>query len=125
MSDKKKSKKKLIIGLILGLLIVSFFVFAVIKSKNGDSKISGIVFIKEVVKQDIKSTVFTNGVIVSENSRITYSDVSGKIMEITVKKGIASVYHSDQVSLPELCSFMSYGLMKIVICFFLQFKFFF
>jgi len=31
--------------------------------------------------------------------------------EVKVKKGIESVYHSDNVSLPELCSFLSYGLI--------------
>ena len=30
--------------------------------------------------------------------------------EVQVKKGIENVYHSDNVSLPELCSFLSYGL---------------
>ncbi|BEP27921.1 efflux RND transporter periplasmic adaptor subunit [Helicovermis profundi] len=87
MTNGKKSRKNILIGVLIAAAIVGFFVFAIVKSKNGDSSIDGIVSVKKVVKQDVDSTVFTNGVVVAKDSRTLYSDLSGKITSIIGKKG--------------------------------------
>jgi len=83
--QKKKSRKKLWIFLVLGLIILALLAGAFFKNKN---KPKGIKVDTEMVeKRTIKETVSASGRIFPEKEVKISSDVSGEIVELYVIEG--------------------------------------
>lgn len=79
-------KKTLLISFVVIVVIffISFATVKAIKSKNN----KGIpVKTAKIEKQDIKSNIFTSGVVVSKEERQVASDLTRKVIEILVEEG--------------------------------------
>jgi len=83
--QKKKSRKKLWITLILGLVLAALVAAAVYKSKNKPKGIE--VDTEKVEKRTIKETVSASGRIFPGKEVKISSDVSGEIVELYVMEG--------------------------------------
>lgn len=83
-----KFKKKKTLFIILGVLIVIAFVSLGAVNAMKAKKETGIpVKTTNIIKQDVKSNIFTSGTVISKNEREITSDISGKIKEVLIEEG--------------------------------------
>lgn len=79
-------KKKILISSIV-IVILGFVGFAAVRANQGRMQAGLLVETVKIVKEDIESRVLTTGEVFAIDKMNVTSDVSGKILEIPVKKG--------------------------------------
>lgn len=82
----KANKKTAWIALVV-ILTVACFGYAIYKSKNGAGAVGKPVKTVEVVKEDLTTSIFTNGKVLSNDKRSIAADLSGKVADVKVKEG--------------------------------------
>ncbi len=87
MSNGKKSKKKVVIGSVIIVLIMAFVYFGSTFGKvNADEEVL-YVKTKEVIQDDIKAFVSTTGVVISKETFDVYSKLNGELVKLNIKEG--------------------------------------
>lgn len=84
----RKFKKKTIFIVLAIVVVVAFISLATVNAMKSKKQTGIPVKTTAVVKQDLKSNIFTSGTVISKEEREITSDLSGKIREVSVEEGV-------------------------------------